>query len=113
MYAVAAWVLLQIAEVTFEPLGLPEAWLRTLILVLALGFPFAVVVGFAFDLGASRSARAADAMATAIFVLGTESGMKLVEEKEGMEAVVVDENSNITVSTGLKDRLRVVRPPSQ
>ncbi len=56
MYAVAAWVLLQIAEITFEPLGFPEASLRTLILVLALGFPVAVIVGFAFDLGANRNA---------------------------------------------------------
>jgi dienelactone hydrolase len=65
-YAVAAWVLLQIAEVTFEPLGLPESSLRTLILVLALGFPLAVVVGFAFDLGTRRDARTADVAAAAV-----------------------------------------------
>jgi dienelactone hydrolase len=65
-YAVAAWILLQIGEVTFEPLGLPESSLRTLILVLALGFPFAVAVGFAFDLGADRSVRATGAVSVAM-----------------------------------------------
>jgi predicted esterase len=49
MYAVVGWLLLQIGEVTFEPLGLPEGALKTLIFVVALGFPVAVALGWIFD----------------------------------------------------------------
>ena len=40
MYAVAAWLVVQIADATFEPLGVPEAAHRILILVAA---PFAIL----------------------------------------------------------------------
>jgi TolB-like protein/tetratricopeptide (TPR) repeat protein len=49
MYAVAAWFVVQIADATFEPLGIPEAAHRILILVAALGFPVAVALGWIFD----------------------------------------------------------------
>jgi adenylate cyclase len=49
MYAVAAWLLVQIADATFEPLGVPEASHRILILAAALGFPIALVLGWVFD----------------------------------------------------------------
>ena len=48
-YAVVMWLLLQIAEVTFEPLRLPE-WALTLLTVMAImGFVFAVVLACAFE----------------------------------------------------------------
>jgi len=49
MYAVTAWVLLQVGSVVFAPLGLP-AWSQTaLIVVLAVGFPVALVVAWIYD----------------------------------------------------------------
>ena len=45
-YAVGAWILLQIGEVTFEPLGLPEWALTVLVIVVILGFPVATRFGF-------------------------------------------------------------------
>lgn len=48
-YAVAAFVVLQVAELTLEPLGLP-AWTYRLVLMLTIaGFPIAVVLAWAFD----------------------------------------------------------------
>jgi adenylate cyclase len=48
-YAVVMWLLLQIAEVTFEPLHLPE-WALTLLLVTAIaGFAVALVLAWAFE----------------------------------------------------------------
>ena len=48
-YAVVAAVVVQAADLTFEPLGLP-AWTYTFVLVLALaGFPVALVLAWAFD----------------------------------------------------------------
>lgn len=49
MYAVVAWLLIQIADATFEPLGVPESAHRVLILVAALGFPVALALGWLFD----------------------------------------------------------------
>ncbi|MFT5805074.1 MAG: adenylate cyclase [Candidatus Paceibacteria bacterium] len=49
-YAVVAWILLQMAEVTFEPLHFP-AWALTLLVVLVIvGFPLAMVLAWFFDL---------------------------------------------------------------
>jgi TolB-like protein/Flp pilus assembly protein TadD len=49
-YAIAAWLLLQVAEVTFEPLHIPE-WAMTMVVLLAiLGFPVSLVLAWAFDI---------------------------------------------------------------
>lgn len=72
-----------------------------------------------FPAGASRSVTAiskdaatADAYATAVFVLGPRAGLALVEAIEGLEVVVVDERNQVIVSTGLADRLRILRQPA-
>jgi TolB-like protein/Flp pilus assembly protein TadD len=48
-YAVAGWLLLQVGEVTFEPLGVPEWAMTGLIVVVVLGFPLAVTLAWFFD----------------------------------------------------------------
>jgi len=50
LYLVAAWLLLQVGETTFEALGLPDGSQRFLIFLLAFGFPVALVVSWIFDL---------------------------------------------------------------
>ena len=60
MYAVAAWLVVQIADATFEPLGVPAAAHRILILVAALGFPVALVLGWIFDWTAEGLVRTGD-----------------------------------------------------
>jgi TolB-like protein/tetratricopeptide (TPR) repeat protein len=48
-YALVAWLLIQVAETTFDPLRLPD-WSVTLVVMLAiLGFPLALVVAWMFD----------------------------------------------------------------
>lgn len=49
-YAVVAWLLLQVGEVTFEPLGLPD-WVMTGLIVLAIaGFPAAILLAWRYDI---------------------------------------------------------------
>lgn len=43
----------------------------------------------------------ADVLATAVFVMGPEQGMDLVEELEGVEALIIDNDKNIYHSSGL------------
>ena len=50
LYVVASWMVLQIADVMFEPLGVP-AWVLPLFMsLLAVGFPFALVFSWVFEL---------------------------------------------------------------
>lgn len=48
----------------------------------------------------------ADALATAVFVMGYEEGLKLVESIEGVEALIIDSERNIYKSSGLGDYLK-------
>jgi TolB-like protein len=50
-YAVIAWLLLQIADVTLEPLGLPKWVLTALIIAVAVGFPVAVGLAWFLEIG--------------------------------------------------------------
>lgn len=49
----------------------------------------------------------ADALATAVFVLGPVEGMRLVEHLDGVEAVIIDDQMRITVSSGFGDQVRL------
>ena len=50
-YAVIAWLLLQIADVTFEPLGVPRWVMIALITAAVLRFPVAIALAWHFELG--------------------------------------------------------------
>jgi serine/threonine-protein kinase len=50
LYVVAGWVMLQIADVLFVPLGLPEWAFRLVFGLLLLGFPFALIFAWVFEL---------------------------------------------------------------
>ena len=48
-YVVGSWLLMQVADATFEPLSLPQ-WSTTLVLwLLALGFPVALILAWALE----------------------------------------------------------------
>ena len=52
-YAVVGWVLLQIGEVTFGPLGLPDWVMTALVIVVIAGFPVAAILAWMFDIAPS------------------------------------------------------------
>lgn len=49
-YILVAWVVMQIGEVAFESLGLPQWSLPLLIIFVLLGFPIALVLAWAYEL---------------------------------------------------------------
>jgi thiamine biosynthesis lipoprotein len=55
-------------------------------------------------------ATTADALSTAVFVLGAEAGLKLVEETADAEAIVVDGDNAVHVSSGFGPRLELRAP---
>jgi thiamine biosynthesis lipoprotein len=54
----------------------------------------------------------ADAWDTALFVLGVEKGMALVEKRPDLEAVFVDAQNQVHVSSGLRGKVHVLHPPT-
>lgn len=48
-YIVASWLVLQVADLIFEVLGVPISWLRGILVLLVLGFPVALVVSWIFE----------------------------------------------------------------
>ena len=49
----------------------------------------------------------ADGLDTGIFVMGPERGMELVEQLPDVEAIIVDQDGYLLVSSGLKQRIRL------
>ena len=49
-YAVVAFILLQIGEITFQPLGLPNWMMIALIVLVVVGFPVVIVLAWVFDI---------------------------------------------------------------
>ena len=49
----------------------------------------------------------ADGLDTGIFVMGPERGMELVEQLPDVEAIIVDQDGRLLVSSGLKQRIRL------
>jgi len=52
IYAITAWVVLQVAEVTFEPLGFPAWMLRSLVVIAIIGLPISFILAWVIDFGA-------------------------------------------------------------
>ena len=71
-YLAGAFVVLQAADLTFEPLGFPANAYRALIIIAGLGFPIAVIASWFFDVKRAESRprlRTRAAGALALFVL--------------------------------------------
>src|ERR1044071_2373247 len=49
-YAVVAWLIIQIAASTFPVLEIPRWCVRLVVVLLALGFPVAVILAWAYEL---------------------------------------------------------------
>lgn len=54
----------------------------------------------------------ADAIDDAVFILGPEKGMRLVESIDGVGAVIVDANNNVGISKRLQGKVEIVDVPS-
>jgi len=74
-YAVAAWVLLQLASIVFPALGAPDWVLRVVIALIAFGFPIALILAWAFEL--------------------TPDGIRRTEPAHSPEARAPDENHRV------------------
>ncbi|MCR1899895.1 FAD:protein FMN transferase [Irregularibacter muris] len=49
----------------------------------------------------------ADGLSTSLFVLGSNKGMKMIDELEGVEAVIITRDLKVMMTEGIKDRIDV------
>jgi thiamine biosynthesis lipoprotein len=54
----------------------------------------------------------ADVLSTGVFIMGPDDGMKLIEQLPDVEGVIVTAENQVLVSSGLKGRLQLLRPPT-
>ena len=54
----------------------------------------------------------ADALAKGVFILGPDAGMALIERTPGVQGVIVSAKNEVSISSGLKDRLILLAPPT-
>lgn len=54
----------------------------------------------------------ADALSTGVFILGPDEGMKLIEQLPDVEGVIVTRENEVLVSSGLRGRIELLRPPT-
>jgi TolB-like protein/Flp pilus assembly protein TadD len=50
LYAVASWVILQVADVLFDAMELPPEWTRLILAVLILGFPVVLIFSWIYEM---------------------------------------------------------------
>ncbi|MFO7819915.1 MAG: FAD:protein FMN transferase [Halanaerobacter sp.] len=55
----------------------------------------------------AKNSLKADALSTAVYVLGLEKGLSLVKDLEDVEAVVVTEDNKIHITSGLEDKIQI------
>jgi TolB-like protein/Flp pilus assembly protein TadD/DNA-binding winged helix-turn-helix (wHTH) protein len=52
-YLLGMWIVLQVAEVTFEPLRLPQWWMTVLTILAVVGLPIVTVLAWSYEITAS------------------------------------------------------------
>jgi thiamine biosynthesis lipoprotein len=60
----------------------------------------------------ARSSTIADGLSTGVFILGGEQGMALIEKLPDVEGVIVTADNRVEVSSGLKERLVLLKSPT-
>ncbi|NLK20844.1 MAG: FAD:protein FMN transferase [Epulopiscium sp.] len=58
----------------------------------------------------TKSSIDADALSTSVYVLGLEKGMKLIKDLDDVECVIITEDNKVYITSGLKERFRIVDP---
>ena len=74
MYAVVAWAVLQFLDVVAEPLSLPPWFFTSVTILLGVGFPFAIIFSWIFDVVPARDVENAEAVGSS---LGLRTGVEI------------------------------------
>jgi len=81
-YIVVAWIVMQVGEVTFEALQLPEWALTMLVTFTLLGFPIALVLAWAYEITPAGIIRDLDGNLENSYIPNTQSETEMVGQAE-------------------------------
>jgi len=84
-YVVVAWIVMQVGEVTFEALKLPSWALTMLITFTLLGFPFALVLAWAYEITPGGIVRDHDGNLDSAYIPETHARLETAARSEEME----------------------------
>ncbi|MEE2901421.1 MAG: FAD:protein FMN transferase [Myxococcota bacterium] len=54
----------------------------------------------------------ADTLSTAVFLVGAEEGLKIINETPGAAAIIVDSDNKVHISRRLENKVKLLHPPS-
>jgi thiamine biosynthesis lipoprotein len=60
----------------------------------------------------SKLAVIADGLSTGVFIMGPLAGMALIERLPDVEGVIVSDKNEVLISSGLRNKVRIVAPPT-
>ena len=60
----------------------------------------------------SNRAVVADGLSTGVFIMGPDAGMALIERLPDVEGLIVSDKNEVLISSGLRDKVRIVAPPT-
>jgi FAD:protein FMN transferase len=60
----------------------------------------------------ANDALVADGLSTGVFIMGPEAGMALIEHLPDIEGVIVSDKNEVLISSGLRDKLRIIARPT-
>jgi len=107
-YLIAGWLLLQVGDVLFDPLEVPDWFMPALIVLVALGFPFALIMAWAFELTPGGVKRDAGSDADEKSSVTTEVDSAAADERSVAVVPFVDispDNDNEHFTDGLTEEL--------
>ena len=90
-YLVGMWIVLQVAETTFEPLRLPDWWMTGLTILTVLGLPIVAVLAWSYEITPGGI----------VLDEGTVAGVKLPRARRAIAPVAVAGVAMMAVVTGV------------
>ena len=102
-YLVGMWIVLQVAETTFEPLHLPGWWLTALTILAVLGLPIVAVLAWSYEITPGGI----------VLDEGTSPGVKLPRARRAVAPVAVAGVSLMAAVTGVAWWRSIEAPATQ
>jgi len=122
VYLVVAWLIMQVVDVVNEPLRLPEWFATVAILLVAIGFPIALIISWAFNLTpegvvrdqgtAQSSGRSIKYVLLGLMVAATVWVLYRVEFSPAEQAVEVDASDGLSETDRRPDAAGEIQPRS-
>ena len=116
-YLLGMWIMLQVAEVTFEPLRLPDWWMTALAILAVIGLPIVATLAWSYEITPGGSSDLGDGLSEELSmrlaqVPGLRVTMQLIDAAkdeiaravtEALQIVLVPKETSPAIRLGLRE----------